>query len=70
MHRLADAGLSARGELVIEDAVTEFAHVIEVNLLVVGHKHLDGWAARWWRGSSSNSLIENAVCNVLMVITH
>jgi nucleotide-binding universal stress UspA family protein len=37
---------------------------------VVGHKHLEGWAARWWRGSTSASLIEHAHCNVLVVITH
>lgn len=73
VRRLADAGLSARGELVIGDPVTEivrYAREIEANLIVVGHKHLDGWAARWWRGSVSKSLIENASCNVLVVITH
>jgi nucleotide-binding universal stress UspA family protein len=35
----------------------------------VGHKHLDGWAARWWRGSSSSALIEHAHCSVLVAIT-
>ena len=71
--RLADAGLSSRGEVVTGDAVTEivrYARAIEANLIVVGHKHLDGWAARWWRGSVSKALIENAACNVLVVITH
>lgn len=71
--RLADAGLSARGEVVIGDAVNEIAdcaHRIEADLIVVGHKHLDGWAARWWRGSVSKALIEHAPCSVLVVITH
>ncbi len=73
VRRLADAGLSARGEVVIGDAVNEIAncaHRIEADLIVVGHKHLDGWAARWWRGSVSKALIEHAPCSVLVVITH
>lgn len=72
VRKLADAGLSARGELVTGDAVTEIvrcARAIDANLIVVGHKHLDGWAARWWRGSVSKSLIEHASCHVLVVIT-
>ena len=32
-------------------------------------KHLDSWAARWWRGSISGALIEHAPCSVLVVIT-
>ncbi len=66
-------GLSARGELVIRRAVTEItscARRIKANLIVVGHKHLEGWAARWWRGSISKALIEHAPCSVLVVITH
>ncbi len=73
VRRLADAGLSVCGELVIGDAVIEIsscARRIEANLIVVGHKHLDGWAARWWRGSVSKALIEHAPCSVLVVITH
>ena len=45
------------------------SRAIEADLIVVGHKHLDSWAARWWRGSVSKSLIEHASCNVLVVIT-
>ena len=72
VHRLADAGLNAHGEVVIGDAVNEIAncaHRIAADLIVVGHKHLDGWAARWWRGSVSKTLIEHAPCSVLVVIT-
>jgi len=53
--------------------VNEIAHCarrIEADLIVVGHKHLDGWAARWWQGSISKALIEQAPCSVLVVITH
>jgi len=72
LRRLADSGLSARGEVVVGDAVDEivrYARDKEVDLIVVGHKHLDGWAARWWRGSVSKALIEHSPCNVLVVIT-
>jgi nucleotide-binding universal stress UspA family protein len=72
LKRLRDAGHSATGELVVGEAVGEIvscAKRIEADLIVVGHKHLDSWAARWWRGSVSKSLIEHASCNVLVVIT-
>ena len=53
------------------DAVPESLEeaIAEADLIVVGHKHLDGWAARWWRGSSSGTLIEHAHCSVLVAIT-
>jgi nucleotide-binding universal stress UspA family protein len=73
LHRLAQAGYHAKGEVVVGesvDAITRYARDIQADLIVVGHKHLDGWAARWWRGSTSPSLIEHAHCSVLVVITH
>ncbi len=72
LRKLADMGLVARGEMVTGDAVSEIADCalrIQADLIVVGHKHLDGWAARWWRGSVSKALIEHAPCSVLVVIT-
>jgi len=72
LRRLADAGHKASGEVVIGDAVDEIAKCarrIEADLIVVGHKHLEGWAARWWRGSVSRSLIADSPCSVLVVIT-
>ncbi|CAM3621018.1 universal stress protein [Polaromonas hydrogenivorans] len=73
LRQLTDAGVSAHGEVVIGDAVSEItrcARRIGADLIVVGHKHLDGWAARWWRGSVSKALIEQSPCSVLVVITH
>lgn len=73
LRRLSDCGFHARGEVVTGEAVDEiskYARKIEANLIVVGHKHLDSWAARWWRGSISGALIEHAPCSVLVVITH
>lgn len=72
LRRLSTEGHAAKGEVVVGDAVdeiTEYAKKTGADLIVVGHKHLDSWAARWWRGSVSKSLIENAPCSVLVVIT-
>ena len=73
LKRLSEAGYSAKGELVAGEAIDEIvrcARKLEADLIVVGHKHLDSWAARWWRGSISGALIEHAPCSVLVVITH
>lgn len=72
LRRLSDGGRTARGEVVTGEAIdeiTKYARKMEANLIVVGHKHLDSWAARWWRGSISGALIEHAPCSVLVVIT-
>ncbi len=72
LRRLSEAGWAARGDVVTGEAIDEiakYARKIGANLIVVGHKHLDSWAARWWRGSISGALIEHAPCSVLVVIT-
>lgn len=69
---LSKAGFAANGEVLVGETVSEitgYARKIEADLIVVGHKHLEGWAARWWRGSSSSALIEHAHCSVLVAIT-
>lgn len=72
VRRLASKGHRAGGEVVVGEAVDEiarYARKVDADVIVVGHKHLDSWAARWWRGSLSKSLIEHAPCSVLVVIT-
>ena len=72
LRRLAEAGHRVHGELLTGDsvrAITDYARKIDADLIVVGHKHLEGWAARWWRGATSPALIEHAPCSVLVVIT-
>ena len=72
LKRLAQAGNPPKGEVLVGDAIDEivaYAKKVEANLIVVGHKHLEGWARRWWRGSISKHLIEHAPCSVLVVIT-
>lgn len=69
--RLRDAGLEVQGELVTGSSVDEIVRVakaVQAQLIIVGHKHLESWAERWWRGSVSKSLIEHASCSVLVVI--
>ena len=71
LRRLSETGRTASGELVVGDAVdeiTRYAKKVHADLIVVGHKHLEGWAARWWRGSLSKTLIEHSPCSVLVVI--
>ena len=72
VQRLSDAGRRATGELLVGEAVVEiagYAKRIGADLIVVGHRHLEGWAQRWWRGSTAKALIEQSPCNVLVVIT-
>ena len=72
LHRLSESGHRVEGEVVMGDAVdeiTRYARETDADLIVVGHKPLDSWAARWWRGSVSKTLIEHAPCSVLVVIT-
>ena len=72
LRDLSLAGHVATGEVLVGDTVSEitnYARKIQADLIVVGHKHLEGWAARWWRGSSSSALIEHAHCSVLVAIT-
>jgi nucleotide-binding universal stress UspA family protein len=72
LRRLQAAGHQAQGVLLTGDTVdeiTEHAKKIQADLIVVGHKHLDGWAARWWKGSVSKTLIAYAPCSVLVAIT-
>lgn len=73
LRRLANSGYPAKGEVLVGDSVEVIvacAKKTGADLIVVGHKHLDSWAARWWRGSRSPALIEHAHCSVLVVITN
>ena len=72
VQRLKDAGLPARGVALTGVAVDEIVKLAadeRADLIVVGHKHRSSWAERWWRGSVSQALIEEAPCSVLVVIT-
>lgn len=71
IERLRASGHAVQGDVVTGDSVTEItrcARDIGADLVVVGHKHLESWAARWWQGAISGALIEHAPCSVLVVI--
>jgi nucleotide-binding universal stress UspA family protein len=73
LGRLQEAGFQASGQLLVGevvDEITRHARSVKADLLVVGHQHRSSWAARWWRGSISGSLIEHSSCSVLVVITN
>jgi len=72
LRRLRASGHTVQGEVLVGeqvDQIVSYAKKIKADLIVVGHKHLESWAARWWRGSSSPALIERAPCSVLVAIT-
>ena len=51
------------------DEIAGVAKAVNADPIVLGHRHLNSWAERWWRGASvSKSRIEIAPCNVLVVI--
>ena len=73
LKQLSDAGHVATGEVLVGESVEQiaaYARRFDADLIVVGHRHLDSWAARWWRSSSTRALIEHAPCSVLVVIIH
>ena len=72
LQRLSGGAKPATGELLVGhpvDAIASYAKKIDADLIVVGHKHQQSWAKRWWSGSVSKTLIEHAPCSVLVVIT-
>jgi nucleotide-binding universal stress UspA family protein len=72
LRRLQQSRHKVHGEVLVGDQVgqiTDYAKKVGADLIVVGHKHLEGWAARWWRRSASPALIEHAPCSVLVAIT-
>jgi nucleotide-binding universal stress UspA family protein len=71
LQKLGDAGFEVSGQILQGDPVMEiskFATGIAADLIVVGHRHLDNRVARWWSGSISSALVEEAPCSVFCVI--
>lgn len=68
---LRSMGFEADGEILKGDVireVTRFAADQNADLIVVGHKHEKRLLRRWWSGSTAKSLVEEAPCNVLIVV--
>jgi nucleotide-binding universal stress UspA family protein len=68
---LRSMGFEADGEILKGEVireVTRFAAEQQADLIVVGHKHEKSLLRRWWIGSTAKSLVEEASCNVLIVV--
>ena len=68
---LRSMGFEADGEILKGEVireVTRFAADQQADLIVVGHKHEKSLLRRWWSGSTAKSLVEEAPCNVLIVV--
>jgi len=71
------ANLRGRGftpipHLAVGEPVEEIGRAAKdlgVDLIVVGHKQESRWAARWWKGSVSASLVDYVPCSLLIVIS-
>ena len=71
LRRLKERGYQATGAVLegeIVQKISQYARQIDADLIVLAHKRASSWAARWWRGSVSSSLIEHSTCSVLVVI--
>ena len=71
LRRLKEAGHVAKGEVLVGDVRPGDHRVREEDRRRPNrrrHSTSKGWAARWWRGSTSASLIEHSSCNVLVVM--
>lgn len=71
VEQLNTTGISCTGKFLKGDAVdmiTDYAHTVGADLIVLGHKHRDNWLERWWAGAFPKALIEHSPCSVLVVI--
>ncbi len=69
---LRSMGFEAEGDLLQGEVIhelTRYAQEKSADLIVVGHKHEKNIFKRWWAGSTAKSIVEEATCNVLIIIT-
>jgi nucleotide-binding universal stress UspA family protein len=69
---LKERGFTVNGHLAVGEPVEEvcrFASELKCDLIVVGHKQKQSFAARWWRGSVGATLMDYAPCSILVAIT-
>jgi nucleotide-binding universal stress UspA family protein len=68
---LRDRGFSATGHLAVGEPVEEIcrlAREIKADLIVLGHRQETSFAARWWRGSNTATLLDYAPCSLLVAV--
>ena len=72
LARLKALGFEAQCEVLqgeVIHQITEHAQRIGADLIVVGHRHEKSMLRRWWSGSTARSLVEEAPCSVLIVVS-
>lgn len=68
---LKERGFTVTGHLAVGEPVEEIGRLagdLKCDLIVVGHKQKQSFAARWWRGSVGATLLDYAPCSVLVVL--
>jgi nucleotide-binding universal stress UspA family protein len=68
---LKERGYSVTGHLAVGEPVEEICRLaaeLKCDLIVVGHKQKQSFAARWWRGSVGATLLDYAPCSVLVAM--
>ncbi len=71
LSTLKERGFSVTGHLAVGEPVEEICRLaaeVRCDLIVVGHRQKQSFAARWWRGSVGATLLDYAPCSLLVAI--
>jgi nucleotide-binding universal stress UspA family protein len=71
VQALRDMGYQVQGHLLKGEVIRELSELASrsgADLIVVGHKHEKNLLRRWWSGSTAKALVDEAPCNVLIVV--
>lgn len=71
LRTLKERGYSVAGHLAVGEPVEEICRLateLKCDLIVVGHRQKQSFAARWWRGSVGATLLDYAPCSVLVAM--
>ena len=71
LSTLKERGFSVTGHLAVGEPVEEICRLaaeVKCDLIVVGHRQKQSFAARWWRGSVGATLLDYAPCSLLVAI--
>ena len=66
---LKDQGFNTTGHLTVGEPVEEICRVaseLGAELIVLGHRQILSFTARWWKGSVGASLLDYAPCSILI----
>lgn len=72
LRLLTERGYRVTGHLAYGEPVEEMCRMAKelgVDLIVIGHRKQTSFAARWWKGSVGQNLLEQSPCSILIAIT-